>query len=257
MTSLRPPLEHVLSHMLEVGESYSRCALPPLPLRLPAWELPWDRAVGTLLTEHALCCRSWAERLAPPELRSWRPPPDLGFWQRLAPAVLDNYYVRTLLGRHFMCLPFGAVDAAHARHAAAKLLSFDIVLDLQQEAEQHSALVRLGLGWGGSLARTHERAGDGRIERLGLQPRQVLPLLERVNVHDSAVYRHGAAIAELDARFFVQTARLVSELLAGGPRAGDARRLRRLDAAGVAALAAAWEEQRPCGLVGLQKQRAA
>jgi hypothetical protein len=181
-------------------------------------------------------------------------PDDLAFWQELAPAVLDNYYVRTLLGRHFMCAPYGAISAAHAQHAVAKLLAFDMVIDLQQPAWQQDALLRLGLGWNGSLAQTHERAGGQQAERSGLWAGRLVARLRESNAQDEAVYHNGAAMAALDAGFFAAAAELVSELGAGGAVVGGERQqLRRLDSEAVAALAAAWDAGRPCGLVGLDR----
>jgi hypothetical protein len=213
--SLRPPVEHATSHMLQVLDAYQ----------------DWTNRFNSLL-------------------RTWMMPADLAFWQRLAPAVLDNYYVRTLLGQTWMCLPFGAVDASHARHAVAKLLAFDLVLDLAQARPQQDALLRLGLGWNASLAGVHERRGTGRIGRIGLRAEQVLPLLARWNVHDAEVYRHGEAIAQLDARFLQAAAGLLDQGPGGGGSGGRPR-LRRLGAAALAALRAALAQERPCGFVRL------
>jgi hypothetical protein len=221
MVSVRPPVEHAASHMLQVLHVYG----------------DWVNHFRSLL-------------------RTWEPPPDLAFWRRLAPAVLDNYYVRTLLGRHFMCEPFGAIGAAHAAAAASKLLSFDLVLDLAAGPGDSDDLLRLGLGWANaSLAAVHRRAGAMRIERIGLRADAVLPRLEEWNAHDARVYRHGRAIAQLDVTFLRAAAQLVQQQL-GAAGAGGAERqlpMRRLDAAALAALGEALGQQRPCGYVRLRR----
>jgi hypothetical protein len=69
--NLRDPLQHVLSHINELMGAY----------------------VGHV--EHS--------RMGPLARHIYAQPSSLGFVQSFAPAVLDNLYVRSLLGRGYMC----------------------------------------------------------------------------------------------------------------------------------------------------------
>jgi hypothetical protein len=50
----------------------------------------------------------------------------------IAPAVSNNYYIRTLLGHSVFVLPVGAVTREHLELAKLKLHQFDILLMLEQ-----------------------------------------------------------------------------------------------------------------------------
>lgn len=64
-----------------------------------------------------------------------------------SPSVVDNYYVRSLLGRDvFSTLKPGAVTSAHSRAAAAVLARFDAVLILERLDESFRQVAYL-LGW--------------------------------------------------------------------------------------------------------------
>jgi len=61
-------------------------------------------------------------------------PPNITLFRELAPAVVDNYLTRSLLGRHAHCRPFGTLALTDLHHAALKLLSFDHLLVLPPPA---------------------------------------------------------------------------------------------------------------------------
>lgn len=223
MITIREPIKHVVSHMLQV---------------LDVYEVYLNKFSSLL--------------------RTFMLPGKLPFWQRLAPAVLDNYYTRTLLGRHFMCLPFGSIKAQHAQHAAAKLLGFDIILDLDQSQQQQDQILNLGLGWEGSMADAHERRSVRKIERTGMRSADVLPSLQAWNAHDQEVYRHGSAMAQLDAIFFATAAGAVQSQAERYPHAsGEIQRLPGanvaldpLDMRNILAMAAAYKvNKKRCGLI--------
>lgn len=59
----------------------------------------------------------------------WRfPYEDLRAWKWVAPAAVNNYYVRSLLGRYGMCVPMHGLQPIHAGFARLKLISYDVVL---------------------------------------------------------------------------------------------------------------------------------
>lgn len=51
-------------------------------------------------------------------------------WQRVAPALFDNYYVRMIDGEETFVLPHGAIGRAHAQRAARTLSEFSLITTL-------------------------------------------------------------------------------------------------------------------------------
>ncbi|GAX84883.1 hypothetical protein CEUSTIGMA_g12304.t1 [Chlamydomonas eustigma] len=86
--------------------------------------------------------------------------PDLFTWTTWAPAPLDNYMTRTLLGRHFMCKDFGDLEERHLSSAALTLSTMDHILVLGEDALNDVAM-RVGLGWAKTLRSKHFRCGPG------------------------------------------------------------------------------------------------
>ncbi len=56
---------------------------------------------------------------------------DAPHWRRLAPAAVDNYYIRLLLGEGTFYLPHGSTNATHLAAAQLVLLQYDVVLLLE------------------------------------------------------------------------------------------------------------------------------
>jgi hypothetical protein len=180
--------------------------------------------------------------------------------------VLDNYFTRTLLGRYFMCLPFGSIQAEHQRYAVAKLLTFDVLLDLNSSRVQQDQVTRLGLGWDLSLGDVHDRQGTAQLGSGpgGLDGATVLQHVANWTTHDQVLYRHGSMMSQLDAQLWSEAAEAIRQ--AGDVSSGLGRRLRLLDEAshsdgavvrplgrgGLAAMHAAVSRgSQQCGYVGL------
>ena len=69
------------------------------------------------------------------------------FWRRLAPAAVDNLYVRSLLGQDVFALPTGALTPAHAARARGVLLhDFDVLLVLENNLLSRLSM-QMGIGW--------------------------------------------------------------------------------------------------------------
>ncbi|EFJ46165.1 hypothetical protein VOLCADRAFT_93305 [Volvox carteri f. nagariensis] len=69
-----------------------------------------------------------------------------GFWERLMPAAVNNYYIRSLLGSRFFEFPVLEIMPQHVALAKLAVLQHDILLVLEDKARNEMAL-RLGLGW--------------------------------------------------------------------------------------------------------------
>ncbi|GLI70545.1 hypothetical protein VaNZ11_015461, partial [Volvox africanus] len=69
-----------------------------------------------------------------------------GFWERLMPAGVNNYYIRSLLGSRFFEYPVLEVTPQHTALAKLAAIQHDILLVLEDKGRSELAL-RLGLGW--------------------------------------------------------------------------------------------------------------
>ena len=82
---------------------------------------------------------------------------DAPYWRRLAPAAVDNYYIRLLLGEGTFYLPHGSVNATHLAAARLILLQYDVVVLLEVKVSllvcnwrRELACMHMGDGWGRS-----------------------------------------------------------------------------------------------------------
>ena len=135
------------------------------------------------------------------------------------PGLLNNHYVRSLLGPGVYSLPLGGVLRRHLRRAKRVLSgSFELVLPL---SELHSAAASTMLRWVmcwretnvTEVARAQGRASEfGRVALL-LEHAQDL---RRHNELDAELFEHARAIFEADRRYF--------EALLHDGRAGAGRR---------------------------------
>lgn len=64
--------------------------------------------------------------------------------------VVDNHYVRSLLGPDVYCLPNGAPTDEHMRRALLVPQQFDVIA-VVEDAAGTDVLVQQGLGWGTRL----------------------------------------------------------------------------------------------------------
>ena len=123
-------------------------------------------------------------------------------WQAFAPAVTDNYYIRTLLGEDVFNLHPGAIGEEHLVQAELVLASVDILLD--SEFEKMDLLnLHVGLGWEFGFEHAHEKRGKPPLEFLRRQ--QVPPQLKNMfvrNKWDLCLYNLSKLLGSLDAALF-------------------------------------------------------
>lgn len=99
----------------------------------------------TCLHAHALHTRQgpaldrrqvyWNEFTSVEVLKSFFEGRDAAYWRSLAPAAVDNYYCRLLLGEAAFHEPVGALGATHLAAARLMLLQYDLVLVLEAQVQ--------------------------------------------------------------------------------------------------------------------------
>lgn len=79
-----------------------------------------------------------------------------GFWERLLPAGVNNYYIRSLLGPRFFEFPMIHITRDHVLLAKLAALQYDVLLSLEHGAFNDASL-RVGLGWEHALKKAQVR----------------------------------------------------------------------------------------------------
>eukprot|EP00877_Chromochloris_zofingiensis_P013176 jgi/Chrzof1/8111/UNPLg00156.t1 len=88
---------------------------------------------------------------------AWQfPANDLSAWRHIAPAAVDNFTLRWLLGRTAFCVPVEGLNDVHLHFGKLKLLSMDVILLLGND-RLNTQVLKWGLGWNTSLADVKHR----------------------------------------------------------------------------------------------------
>ncbi|KXZ47683.1 hypothetical protein GPECTOR_33g565 [Gonium pectorale] len=112
---------------------------------------------------------------------------DADYWRRFAPAAVDNYYSRLLLGEAAFYAPTDTLDATHLAAARLVLLQYD------------------ALGWRAGLATAHARVASHHRSAADLMPYDMDELVAANDV-DVRLYDFGAAVHKLDGLMFASVA---------------------------------------------------
>ncbi len=121
---------------------------------------------------------------------------------------------RLLPCRHAYCLPLGNVTTEHARHATAKLLQYDTVIDLDDTTAARHKLLSLGLGWQHTLSDMRARPSSGDpLTTMSLIKDDVLPQLAELNAVDVIVYGQAQLMARVDGIWLTEVEELVEHLV--------------------------------------------
>ncbi|GAX75454.1 hypothetical protein CEUSTIGMA_g2897.t1 [Chlamydomonas eustigma] len=141
------------------------------------------------------------------------PPKDIQQWKEFAPAAVDNYMTRTLLGPGPMhCREFGTIGESELLTASLALSSMDHILILGDE-DHGDVVMRAGMGWKSALRGKRWRWSNINIEEnLGFQP-GTMRLLEDWNRIDNLLVAWGRALLRLDTAFLIGVAALNGNLL--------------------------------------------
>ncbi|GFR45171.1 hypothetical protein Agub_g6557 [Astrephomene gubernaculifera] len=118
-----------------------------------------------------------------------------GFWERLMPAGVNNYYIRSLLGQRFFEFPVMQVAPEHIGLAQLASLQHDILLILESKTRNELAM-RVGLGWSQALRDGAVRSSTELGDAVAL-PLDYDTMLER-NLPDVEVYAFAREMQALD-----------------------------------------------------------
>ncbi|GIL80088.1 hypothetical protein Vretimale_12920 [Volvox reticuliferus] len=125
---------------------------------------------------------------------------DADYWRAFAPAAVDNYYIRLLLGEAVFYMPSGTVNTTHLAAAKLVLLQYDVVMLL--EADDIDELwLRMALGWRVGLSSAHARVASSSRTTNELVPFDVDDLMA-ANTEDVHLYDFGAVLHQLDGFMF-------------------------------------------------------
>lgn len=124
------------------------------------------------------------------------------FWEKLAPAAMNNYYIRSLLGEKVFHLLPNKVTPEHLEMARYIVLQFDILLTLE-ETEVNSVTFNTGMGWSETLEEVKARSGDKYTAMVKdhEMPGDIGTLMER-NYLDIDLYYYTQLLQKLDAFMF-------------------------------------------------------
>ncbi|GLI70452.1 hypothetical protein VaNZ11_015314 [Volvox africanus] len=123
-------------------------------------------------------------------------------WRALAPAVVDNYIVRSFLGESGFHTPPGLLNDSHLEVARDQLLQFDLVLDLEGGREENDRMVQQGLGWPAAWSKANQTLNSTLLyqsfhHECGMRP-EVLQELQRSQKYDMRLYMFSWVLNQLD-----------------------------------------------------------
>jgi hypothetical protein len=121
-------------------------------LRSPVGSTPCDDFVNTIVLRNPVRrMLSNLKHIAAYYVNMKAPPPHgLAAFNETAPAVLDNYTIRMLLGHWIYDLKLGGIHEAHLELAKLRLQQFDVVMLLERPDELH-VLMKYAMGWNTTL----------------------------------------------------------------------------------------------------------
>ncbi|PNH01177.1 hypothetical protein TSOC_012950 [Tetrabaena socialis] len=129
---------------------------------------------------------------------------DADYWRSFAPAAVDNYYARLLLGEAAFYAPTGSLNATHLAAAQLVMLQYDVVL-LLEAGDTDELFLKHALGWRVGLASARARVAGSHRAALELAPYDLDELLA-ANDLDVQLYEFGAAVHQLDGMMFAAVA---------------------------------------------------
>ena len=137
-------------------------------------------------------------------------------WKESAPAVIDNYQTRWLLGRHYLhCRDFGTLKEEDLLSASISLLAIDHI-PVMEDSYLNDVVLQLGIGWPkASLSRMHYRYATDQdiVGDLGFTPDSNAFLQDHQRL-DSLLHLLGRFLLRLDVSFHAGVAALSGKLQA-------------------------------------------
>ncbi|KAG2433279.1 hypothetical protein HXX76_008346 [Chlamydomonas incerta] len=130
------------------------------------------------------------------------------FWQHLGPAVVDNYFIRSLLGEVAFHAPVGGISRDMLALAEQVLAQFDLVMVLEQDVEIRNLILYYGVGWKHTLEEVHDKDAAVREREFNTTayiPPDVGALLTAQSL-DVELYEFSKTLALLDPVVFAVAA---------------------------------------------------
>ncbi|KAG2435973.1 hypothetical protein HYH02_011686 [Chlamydomonas schloesseri] len=129
---------------------------------------------------------------------------DAAWWRRFAPAAVDNYNLRLLLGEGVYYAPIGSLSAAHLAAARLVLLGYDVVLMLEAP-DVDELWLKQALGWRVGLRSASARVAGTHRSAAEMMPPD-LDVLVKANEHDVLLYNFASAVHQIDGVMFAAMA---------------------------------------------------
>ncbi|GFR50743.1 hypothetical protein Agub_g13009, partial [Astrephomene gubernaculifera] len=127
------------------------------------------------------------------------------FWQELGPAIVDNYFTRSLLGEKAYHTPLGGVTQEMLSMAQQMLAQFDLIMVLEQEMDVRNLILYYGVGWRHTLEEVHDK--DSRERETVFNTSSYIPAdLHRLlqgQALDQHLHRFARTVAHLDPVVFM------------------------------------------------------
>lgn len=121
---------------------------------------------------------------------------DADYWRAFAPAAVDNYYTRLLLGEGTYYLPPGAITHEHMAAARLMLLQYDVLLILET-SDMDELFLKHALGWRVGLSGASARVARHKGNADELMPYDLDDLVA-ANKLDVQLYGFGSVVHQLD-----------------------------------------------------------
>eukprot|EP00198_Chlamydomonas_reinhardtii_P012983 XP_001702320.1 predicted protein [Chlamydomonas reinhardtii] len=129
---------------------------------------------------------------------------DAAWWRRFAPAAVDNYNMRLLLGEGAYYAPIGSLTAAHLAAARLVLLAYDVVLMLEAP-DVDELWLKQALGWRVGLRSASARVAGAHRATAEMMPPD-LDTLIKANENDVLLYNFAYAVHQIDGVMFAAMA---------------------------------------------------
>lgn len=117
-------------------------------------------------------------------------------WEKLAPAPVNNYYVRSLLGEQTYSQDLGSLNQVHLDAARLVVLQLDMVITLE-DPDLNNLIFKYGLGWEHTFEHVHARESTQKRHASSQLRDELAELIQR-NALDLELYQYAFAVQLLD-----------------------------------------------------------
>ncbi|GAX84436.1 hypothetical protein CEUSTIGMA_g11856.t1 [Chlamydomonas eustigma] len=122
-----------------------------------------------------------------------------GFWERLLPAAVNNYYIRSLLGEQYFSTPLKSVRTSDTELAMLEVMQHDLLLMLEHK-EFNDVVLKVGMGWQHSIIDDKIRSSSELKEDVSM-PLDFEKMIEH-NAPDVKLHQFAEQLQVLDVLLF-------------------------------------------------------